>query len=116
PDRPTVIAGGTLRLHYSGDRPKFAIDIHRQGANAAPDWVMRFPAVGWLDGSHAAMLGGDTDHGWPSVDIPIAADAASGVYIASFTEADDALGTGATAPSNASADAPSAQALLGLRG
>lgn len=116
PDRPTVLAGRSLRLHYSGDRPKFAVDIYRQGARAAPDWVMRFPAQGWLDGAHAAMPGGHIDHGWPFVDIAIAADAAPGVYIANLTEADDANGLDAIAPPTDSADARTAKALFVVRG
>jgi hypothetical protein len=112
PNRPTVIAGQALRLHYSGDRPKFAVDLYRQGPNTAPDWVMRFPAQGWLDGKLSTFQRGDADQNWPFIDITIPSDATPGVYIANFTEADDANGTHATAPSTATPDARSAKALF----
>ncbi len=112
PNRPTVIAGQPLRLHYSGSRPKFAVDIYRQGPNTAPDGVMRFPAQGWLDGKLSVFQGGDADQNWPFIDIPIPRDAAPGVYIANFAEADDANGSNATMPSTANPDARNAKALF----
>jgi len=112
PNRPTVIAGQPLRLHYSGDRPKFALDIYRQGPNPAPDWVMRFPAQGWLDSELSAFQSGDANQNWPFIDIPIPSDAAPGVYVTNFAEADDANGSNATAPSTATPDARNAEGAL----
>jgi len=114
PNRPTVIAGQALRLHYSGDRPKFAVDLYRQGQNSAPDWVKRFPEQGWLDGRLSSFQTGDHDQSWPFVDIAIGIDAPPGVYIANFTEA-DGDGGNVTTPDAATPDGRSAKALFVVR-
>jgi hypothetical protein len=110
-----VTAGEQLRLHYSGSRPKFAIDIYRQGQSIAPDWVMRVPDQGWFDGNPGQdfpLKPGSVDWDGPFKDIPVPIDWAPGVYIAMFSEADDDSGTGRTGPVETTSDGRDSKALF----
>lgn len=110
PRTPSVHPGETLTLHVSTDRPRFRIEVYRQGerleriegGSAGP-----FPGVAVPDGPP------DEDWGWPGYAVPVSADWPSGAYVAMLVEIEE--DGGERVPDTSTADGTDAKALFVVR-
>jgi hypothetical protein len=108
PRTPSVRPGETLALHVSTDRPRFRVELYRQGAA-----LERIAELGPFDGVDVPDGPPDEDWGWPGYSLPVPSDWRTGAYVAMLVEV-DADGT-ERAPDRATTHGTSAKALFVVR-
>lgn len=111
PDRPSLRAGETLRLHVSTDNPhrRFRVEFYRQG-----EQLVFMGQFAGQTGHNFARLSHHEDWSWPGYDFQLPADWPTGAYIAALVETDE-QGDPLTSSNEMSADRREARALFVVR-
>lgn len=109
PREPSVVAGGSLRLHVSTDAPRFRVEFYHQREH-----LVHVGTSAWQPGVAFAPGRPDQDWGWPGYTFPIPLEWPSGAYIAMLVEGDE-RGEAMGLPDSTTADGREGKALFVVR-